>query len=140
MTSKQKGILTELLCITELSSIGCTISTPYGDNARYDMIADYKHNLIRIQCKTARKVQDGVYRVHNRSAHCNMTRVLNIRYTKEDADFIGTYFDKKCYLIPIDGLGVEITLRTKKTKNHQSIGVKYADRYEARKILKELYG
>lgn len=95
MTSKQKGILTELLCITELSSIGCTISTPYGDNARYDMIADYKHNLIRIQCKTARKVQDGVYRVHNRSAHCNMTRVLNIRYTKEDADFIGTYFDKK---------------------------------------------
>ena len=36
LTSKQKGNLTELQCLTAFVAEGCGVSIPYGDNSKYD--------------------------------------------------------------------------------------------------------
>ena len=53
LTSKQKGNLTELQCITAFYENGYAVSIPYGENSRYDFIADIYGKLIRIQVKTS---------------------------------------------------------------------------------------
>lgn len=34
------------------------VSIPYGNNSRYDCILDYKGKLLKIQIKTARKIDE----------------------------------------------------------------------------------
>ena len=53
MDKKQIGNLTELQCLTSFVSLGYNVSIPYGDNAKYDFIADIQGKLIRVQVKTA---------------------------------------------------------------------------------------
>ena len=55
LTSKQKGNLTELQCITYLYQLGYKCSIPYGENSRYDFIVDIDGILIRVQVKTSSK-------------------------------------------------------------------------------------
>jgi hypothetical protein len=38
LNSKQKGNLTELLCLAAFTELGYTVSIPYGDCAKYDFI------------------------------------------------------------------------------------------------------
>ena len=52
MDYKQNGSITELLVIAELMKYGI-VSIPYGNNARYDCIFDFKNKRYRIQIKTA---------------------------------------------------------------------------------------
>ena len=40
MTTKQKGNLTELQCISAFISEGYNVSIPFGEDTRYDFIAD----------------------------------------------------------------------------------------------------
>lgn len=40
LTPKQKGNLTELKCISAFYELGYQCSIPYGENSRYDFIAD----------------------------------------------------------------------------------------------------
>ena len=49
LTSKQKGNLTELQCLTAFMAQGCGVNIPYGDNSKYDFIADINGNLYKIQ-------------------------------------------------------------------------------------------
>ena len=69
---KQKGNLTELQCITAFYEIGYSVSIPYGENSRYDFIADVNGHLIRIQVKTSSTKDDGkTYTFSCRSSRTN---------------------------------------------------------------------
>ena len=51
--SKAIGDETEARAITTLIVAGYSISVPFGDNDKYDLVVDDEGDLYRIQCKTA---------------------------------------------------------------------------------------
>lgn len=53
--TKHRGDETESKIIHELVSDGYSVSIPFGDNDKYDLIVDNDETLYRIQCKTAWK-------------------------------------------------------------------------------------
>lgn len=51
LNTKKIGNLTELQCITRLYELGCSVSIPFGDSDKYDLIIDINDKLYKIQIK-----------------------------------------------------------------------------------------
>ena len=137
---KQKGNLTELKCISAFYELGYQCSIPYGENSRYDLIADIDGKLIRVQCKTSREVDEGVIEFPCRSSRSNTQSNLQRRYTADEIDYFCTYWKGKCYLIPISECSVTKKLRFIPPKNGQKVGITYAKDYELQGQLEKLKG
>lgn len=100
MNTNIKGKISELEILTFVTKLGYSVSIPFGDKDKYDQIWDINNKLLRIQIKTARwknEEQTGIafncYSVSNGKRHY---------YTKEDIDYFATFWDNKCYLIPVE--------------------------------------
>lgn len=135
LDSKQKGNLTELQCLTAFISQGCTVSIPYGDSSKYDFIADIDGKLLKIQVKTSSLKDENSIHFSCRTTHVNCKGVKNERYSSEDIDFFATYWDNKCYLIPIQECSATKTLRFVAPKSGQIKGINFAKDYELAKQL-----
>ena len=138
LTSKQKGNLTELQCLTAFVSSGCGISIPYGDNSKYDFIADVNGKLLKVQVKTSSLKDENAIKFSCRTTHVNCKGVKNERYSSDDVDYFATYWNSKCYLIPISECSVEKTLRFTPTKNGQIKGISFASDYELEKMVMKI--
>jgi hypothetical protein len=57
--TKFKGDRSTLAIMLGLQASGYMVSVPFGENTRYDLIADDGKRLLRIQCKTGR-LRNGV--------------------------------------------------------------------------------
>lgn len=108
MNVNQKGNLTELSVMLEAIKKGYTVSIPYGDCDRYDQIWDDGHSLFKVQVKTARWKDDrkmgivfNCYSVSNGKKH---------KYSAKEIDYFATFWDNKCYLVPISECSCEKTL------------------------------
>lgn len=130
LTSKQKGNLTELQCLTAFSQCGCSVSIPYGDNSKYDFIADVDGRLLKIQVKTASLKDEGAIKFSCRTTHVNCAGIKNERYSSNDVDYFATYWKGQCYLVPVNECSVEKTLRFELPKNGQKKGITLASQYE----------
>lgn len=130
LTSKQKGNLTELKCISAFYELGYQCSIPYGENSRYDFIADINGKLIRVQCKTSHEIDLGVIEFSCRSCRSNTQSNLRRRYTVDEVDYFCTYWNNMCYLVPINECSVSKKLRFIPPKNNQKVGISYAKDYE----------
>ena len=51
--TKDRGDVTESRIIHEMIARGYSVSVPFGDNDKYDLIIDDGRDLYRVQCKTA---------------------------------------------------------------------------------------
>ena len=60
--TKDRGDETEARIIREFVANGYSVSVPFGDNDRYDLIIDDEGELYRIQCKTAWQNKDETIR------------------------------------------------------------------------------
>ena len=129
LTSKQKGNLTELQCLTAFMEQGCGVSIPYGDNSKYDFIADVNGKLLKIQVKTSSLKDDGAIMFSCRTTHVNCAGVKNERYRADEIDFFATYWNNQCYLIPVAECSVEKTLRFIPPKSGQLKGISFAKDY-----------
>ena len=129
LTSKQKGNLTELQCLTAFMEQGCGISIPYGDNLKYDFIADVNGKLLKIQVKTSSLKDDSAIKFSCRTTHVNCAGVKNERYSADEIDFFATYWNNQCYLIPVAECSVEKTLRFIPPKSGQLKGISFAKDY-----------
>jgi hypothetical protein len=58
MNTKHVGEVSEAVIIAECLKLGYSISKPFGDNQRYDLILDVGGTLKKVQCKTGR-IKDG---------------------------------------------------------------------------------
>ena len=67
LNKKQIGNLTELKCISAFYELGYSISIPYGENNRYDFIADIGGKLIKVQVKTSSTKDGNSYKFSCRS-------------------------------------------------------------------------
>lgn len=144
LAPKQKGNLTELQCITAFYQLGYQVSIPYGENSRYDFIADINGKLIRVQVKTASKKKNTENAIifSTSSTRVNSQGNYTKSYTNKEIDYFATYWDSQCYLVPIEETSSrDKTLRFASPANGQLIGVSFAKDYELKtqinKILKK---
>lgn len=143
LTSKQKGNLTELQCLTAFYEQGCHVSLPYGENSRYDMIVDVNGILLRVQVKTSslkHKDDDTAFMFSCRSSHVNSQGVNNVKYTAKEIDYFATFWHNQCYLIPVAECSAEKTLRLAPPKNGQTKGISFASDYVLEKQLEKIRG
>ena len=138
LTTKQKGNLTELQCLSAFCSFGCGVSIPYVDNAKYDFIADVDGKLLKIQVKTSSQKDENAIHFSCRSTHLNCKGVSNVRYTDNEIDFFATYWDNQCYLIPVNECSTEKTLRFAPPKSGQIKGITFAKDYDLEKQLQKI--
>lgn len=137
LTSKEKGNLTELQCLTAFYELGHKVSIPYGENCRYDFILDVNNTLLRIQVKTSKSVSDECFSFATRSTRVNSQGSISKNYTKEEIDYFATFYKGKCYLVPVDECGAEKKLRFCYPANGQKKGISLAQDYELEKVLKQ---
>jgi hypothetical protein len=116
--TKAIGNVNELKCITKFISKGYDCSIPYGDNAKYDFIADINGKLLRFQCKSSRNVIKGNGEIDKDafqfSCTCSTTNTQQTtrhKYTKEDIDYFCTCFLGKVYIVSVDECSTSKTLR-----------------------------
>ena len=139
--SKWKGNLGELKAATEFVQSGITVSFPFGDNARYDMIIDIDGELKKVQVKYSDSSTD------NDSFVCRCTSSKNHTTNKvcdtyiDDIDYFVFYLPEinTCCLVPIEVIGNKtvFTLRNSIPKNNQVKGINFIKDYTFEKILKK---
>lgn len=82
MNTKDIGDETEAKIVFELLANGYSVSLPFGDNDKYDLIVDDGEELYRIQCKTAWANKENTIRFNTHS-----------QTTKDGTDHEDTYID-----------------------------------------------
>jgi PD-(D/E)XK endonuclease len=85
---KEKGNLAELRVAADLADRGCQISIPFGENCDYDLVADMKGVLHRVQVKYTES--DGqIVLVRCRSHSLTNGKVRHTKhYTPKTVDWI----------------------------------------------------
>lgn len=102
--NKTKGMINELNCINAFIKLGYAVSIPYGDYCRYDFIVDINNKLYKVQCKSSsnKRVDKNIISFKCYSNLYTTKNSWQKKYTKEEIDYFATYYDGKCYLIPIE--------------------------------------
>lgn len=138
LDTKKKGNLTEMQCMSAFMAQGCGVSIPFGDNAKYDFIADVDGQLLKIQVKTASLKDENAIKFSCRSTHVNCSGVKNIRYSENEIDYFATYWNGQCYLVPISECSAEKILRFVPPKSGQIKGITFACDYTLEKQLTKI--
>lgn len=138
MTSKEKGNLTEVLCLAEFTKLGLKTSIPYGENCRYDFILDVNGHLLKIQCKTSHKIEslEG-FEFKCESVVVTRTKTVCSKYTLNEIDFFATVDEGQCYLVPVEECGTKKVLRYCYPRNGQKKGISLAENYKLEDIIKQ---
>jgi hypothetical protein len=140
LTTKQKGNVTELLCLLAFTKAGYKVSIPYGEDCRYDLVVDINNKLYRIQCKTSRSLDDPEdgFRFKTKSTVITSHGTKESSYNSSEIDYFATVYEGQCYLVPVDECGKEKTLRYRYPKNGQKKGISLAENYKLDKIIERL--
>lgn len=139
MDSKMKGNITELEVLTYATKHGIQVSIPFGDRERYDQVWDINGILYRIQVKTSRLADDSSCIIFSCRSNTKVQgKIRHSRYSKDEIDYFATYWNDKCYLVPIEECSTEKKLRFEPPKNGQIKGISFAKDYEMEEVLKKL--
>lgn len=137
MDTKRIGDITELEVLTYITKLGYQVSVPFGDRERYDQIWDIGGRLLRVQIKTAHGCEDWI-RFACSSTHRINGKCAKAKYTTEDVDFFATFWDGKCYIVPVrDGI-TDVTIRFSTPINGQKKNIRFAKDCEAGIVLHNL--
>jgi hypothetical protein len=100
--TKDRGDQTEALIIHHLIASGYSVSVPFGDNDKYDLVVDSGEELYRIQCKTAWENKDQTIRFNTHSQTTKDGEYHEDTYHGEVDAFVVRYPKKDTlYWIPI---------------------------------------
>ena len=139
LQSKQTGLITELQCMTYLYQLGYQVSVPYGENQRYDLIADINGKLIRLQCKSSSLSDDETYITFRCvSTRTNSNEAIRRKYTPDEIDYFATFYNNQCYLVPVTECSTTKNLRFVPPKNGQTKGISFATDYTAEKQIEKI--
>ena len=124
MNSKDKGNIGEAIALAKFVELGIQVSVPFGDNARYDLIAEFNGKLNKIQVKYCNQLTE------NNSVICpcmsSTNHTTNKHYTTytNDVDYMCFYLApwNEIILVPIEYIGTRKTLGVRKDppKNNQT--------------------
>lgn len=123
INSKDKGNIGESIILNEFVKRRIQVSIPFGDNARYDLIADFNGKLNKIQVKYCnQKIRNGSISCPCKSSFNHTTNKHYSTY-KNDVDYMAFYLAEwDCsLLVPISVIGErkDIAFRKSKPINNQ---------------------
>lgn len=134
MNTKDIGEMSESRILYELKSHGCTVLTPFGDNAKYDLVYDNGEKLVRAQVKTGKMKDNGVIRFKTTTTGHNITDgAYEKGYKDTDIDVFLIFCPQNdcVYGVHIeDAPKSAMTLRVEPPKNGQTKGVNMAEDYK----------
>ena len=139
MNSKDKGNIGEAIILYKIIKRQIQVAIPFGDNARYDLIADFNGKLNKIQVKYCNQEE------RNGSIPCPCASSTNHTTNKHYTTYINDGIDYMCFylaawdvsiIVPMDIIGNKKTIafRKEQPKNNQS-NVNLIDDYLFDKIL-----
>jgi len=132
--TKQIGETSEARILYELKSLGYTVSTPFGDNAKYDLIFDAGSELHRVQIKTGKLQDNGVVSFKTRTAgHNNTEGTYHKEYDSDDVDLFIVFCPQNDGIYAIDieeAPDSQMSIRTEPAGNGQTKGVNMASDYK----------
>jgi hypothetical protein len=111
---------------------GYIVSKPFGENARYDLIADDGERLLRVQVKTGR-IRRGVIMLSACSTHGHRRTEVKSRPYHGEIEYLAVYCpdNGKVYLIPeADLTRSSIYLRLVPPRNNMQKTIRWASQYE----------
>lgn len=112
MITKEKGNIGEAIVLAEFTKRGIQCCLPFGDSARYDLIAEFNGKLNKIQVKTSES-KDSSYVVSLRSATIRHGKDYRKVYTSTDIDYFAVYniYSKLVLLLPITEFNKRVTIK-----------------------------
>lgn len=139
MNTKDKGNIGEAIVLAEFIKRQIQVSIPFGDNARYDLIADFNGKLNKIQIKYCSRVSENNSFVCQCSSSTNHTTNKCLSTYENDVDYIAFYLASinQVLLVPIEVIKdrKSITFRTELPKNGQQVGINLVEDYLLDKVL-----
>ena len=140
MNSKDKGNIGEAILLAELTKRQIQVAIPFGDNARYDLIAEFNGKLNKIQIKYCGQTTENNSFICPCASSTNHTTNKHLSTYEEDVDYMAFYLVPidKTLLVPIEKIVGKktITFRIDPPKNGQQTGINLVEDYILDKILK----
>ena len=134
-----KGNLVELQCIMKFISMGFECSTPYGNQAKYDILVDTGKEILRIQCKKSHWVDNKKSIMFSAiSQTVNTKKITKHKYTNDDIDYFATCWEDKVYLIPVEECSTSKSLRIAPREEKTPPSVNMAEDYLVENFLGHL--
>ncbi len=129
--TKAVGDRSEAIVLAALVKKGYFVSIPFGENQRYDLLADDGKRIFRVQVKTGRLRGDVIaYSCSSSHTHRGGTHA---RPYFGQADIIAVYCPQngKVYLVPEEEfVASRAHLRLTAPVNNQRRGIRWASRFE----------
>ena len=133
LTTDQKGAIAETAIILAAVKLGVDVYRPVFEGGRYDLIFGLREQLLRVQCKWARRYGD-VVAVRCYSSRRSRDGFVKRSYTPDEVDAIAAYCPdlERCYFLPLASFGsrVQIHLRLGPARNNQKLGMNWAEEFE----------
>src|SRR3954447_22046231 len=133
MNPSQQGAIAEAAIALEAIKLGIPVLRPVAEGGRYDLVFELWEQLLRIQCKLARRRGDVVV-PEARTSRRIRGGYLRTTYTPKEVDAVAGFCPEngRSYLIPITEIpsGGTLSLRLAPSKNNQMIGLHWAADYE----------
>ena len=131
---KAVGDRTTLAVMLGLQSAGCVVTVPFGENTRYDLVIEKEGQLSRVQCKTGRFRQGGVWFRPISTYRHHAKPLTPSRNYQGQIDYFGVHCPESggVYLVPIGDTPntSSVTLRVETARNGQRRRIRSATRYE----------
>ena len=128
MNSKMKGQISEARALYEFQKYGIPVCVPWGDNERYDLIAEFDGKFNRIQVKTCNEEENGAIVCYARSS-TNHTTNRNLTTYENEVDYFVFVNQTRDWvaLVPMEEIGKNkaIRLRVVPPSNGQTKGIRY---------------
>lgn len=128
MTSSEKGDYSAAKVTAALLARGVSVSVPWGNSKRYDLIIDVANLLLRVQVKTARSARDGALQFSCTSQRRDKTEVTY----RGSADVFAVYYPRydEIYIVPVEDCGpTRTSLRIYDPKSNAP-SIRWAKKYE----------
>ena len=142
MNSKDKGNIGEAVALSEFTKKNIQVAVPFGDNARYDLIAEFNGKLNKIQVKYCNQLSA----TGSVSCPCasSTNHTTNKHYTTYENDVDYMVFYLACWdrivIVPIEEVGdrksLSFRLDAPLTKNQYA--VQLVEDYTFDKIIKDI--
>ena len=139
MNSKDKGNIGESIVLAEFVKRGIQVSIPFGDNARYDLIAEFNGKLNKIQVKYCNQLSTTGSVSCPCASSTNHTTNKHLSTYENDVDYICFYL--ACWdvvtIVPIVQIGTKktISFRLDKPKTTNQFNINLVEDYSFDKIL-----
>ena len=128
-----KGAIAEAAIRLAAVELGFHVLQPLTEGRRYDLVIDTGPQLLRVQCKWARRKQNVII-VDTSTRRLTPHGYVSTTYTADEIDGVGAYCQelKRCYYLPIAiAAGRRLFhLRLAPAANHQQVAINWARDYD----------